>query len=88
MVSAKSIWGTMLFGGKLQIDAKKSSFEIFESALYMKSGSMPITCKHTTRFSVHKFYQDKFIMLNINMFSFFCLVTGFYLQGCLPLEQH
>ena len=31
------------FGGKLQIDAKNSNFEIFESALYMKSVSMPLT---------------------------------------------
>ena len=29
--------------GKLQIDAKNSNFEIFESALYMKSVSMPLT---------------------------------------------
>ena len=29
----------MLLGGELQIDAK--NFEIFESALYMKYGSMP-----------------------------------------------
>ena len=29
--------------GKLQIDAKNSNFEIFESALYMKSVSMPLS---------------------------------------------
>ena len=32
----------MLFGGNLQIDAKNSNFEIFESALNMKSVSMPL----------------------------------------------
>ena len=41
MVSAKSLWGTVLFGGK-QTDAKNSNFKNFESALYMKSGSMPL----------------------------------------------
>ena len=30
------------FGGKLQIDAKNSNFEICESTLYMKSGNMPL----------------------------------------------
>ena len=31
----------VLLGGELQTDAKNSNFEIFESTLYMKSGSMP-----------------------------------------------
>ena len=35
----------MLLGGELQIDAKIFNFEIFESALYMKSGSMPLNVK-------------------------------------------
>ena len=37
-------WGSVLFGGKLKIDAKNLNFEIFEteSAHYMKSGSMPL----------------------------------------------
>ena len=34
----------MLFGGELQIDAKYK-FELFESALYLKFGSMPLTRK-------------------------------------------
>ena len=38
MISAKSFWETLLFGGKLQKDFKNSNFNIFESALYMKSG--------------------------------------------------
>ena len=42
MISAKFLWGNALLGGKLQIGAKNSNFEIFESALYMKSGSMPL----------------------------------------------
>ena len=37
MISAKFLWGNVLLGGKLQIGAKNSNFEIFESALYMKS---------------------------------------------------
>ena len=34
MISAKFLWGNVLLGGKLQIGAKNSNFEIFESALY------------------------------------------------------
>ena len=43
MISAKFLWGNVLLGGKLQIDAKNSNFEIFESALDMKSVSMPLS---------------------------------------------
>ena len=42
MISAKFLWGNVLLGRKLQIGAKNSNFEIFESALYMKSVSMPL----------------------------------------------
>ena len=42
MISAKFLWGNVLLGGKLKIGAKNSNFEIFESALYMKSVSMPL----------------------------------------------
>ena len=42
MISVKFLWGNVLLGGKLQIGAKNSNFEIFESALYMKSVSMPL----------------------------------------------
>ena len=42
MISAKFLWGNVLLGGKLQIGAKNSNFEIFESALYMKSVSIPL----------------------------------------------
>ena len=34
MISAKFLWGNVFFGGKLQIDANNSNFEIFESVLY------------------------------------------------------
>ena len=43
MISAKFLCGNVLLGGKLQIGAKYSNFEIFESALYMKSVSMPLS---------------------------------------------
>ena len=43
MISAKFLWGNVLLGGKFQIGAKNSNFEIFESALYMKQVSMPLT---------------------------------------------
>ena len=44
MISAKFPWGNVFFGEKLQIDTKISNFEFFESALYMKSVSMPLIC--------------------------------------------
>ena len=50
MVSAKSLWGTVLLGGNLGIDAKNSNFDIFESPLYMKSKSMPLRQDHTYYF--------------------------------------
>ena len=34
MISAKLLWGNVLLEGKLQIDAKNSNFEIFESTIY------------------------------------------------------
>ena len=42
MISAKSTWGNVLLDGKPQIYTKSSTFENFESALYMKSVSMPL----------------------------------------------
>ena len=55
MISAKFLWGNVLLGGKLQIGAKNSNFETFESALYMKSVSMPLKSK------LKMFNQMKFI---------------------------
>ena len=43
MISAKFVWGNVLLYRKLQIYAKNSNFENFESALYMKSMSMPLS---------------------------------------------
>ena len=43
MISAKFLWRNVLLGGKQQIDAKNSNFQISESALYMKSVSMPLS---------------------------------------------
>ena len=54
MISAKFLLGNVLLGGKLQIGAKNSNFEIFESALYMKSVSMPLTKKRIV-FIAHRF---------------------------------
>ena len=42
MISAKFLCRNVLLGGKLQKGAKNSNFEIFESALYMKSVSMSL----------------------------------------------
>ena len=41
MISAKFLWGNVLLRGKHKTDAKQLNFEISESALYMKSVSMP-----------------------------------------------
>ena len=49
MVSAESLSGNVLLGRKLQIDVKNSNLNIVESALYMKSTSMPLT--KTNQFS-------------------------------------
>ena len=51
MIFAKFLWGNVFFGGKLQIDANNSNFEIFESAFYMKSVSMPLNCQNFPSFS-------------------------------------
>ena len=53
MISAKFLWGNVLLGGKLQTGAKNSNFEIFESALYMESVSMPLR-QHKIYFPVLK----------------------------------
>ena len=50
MISAKFIWGNVLFLGKLQIDPRNSTFEFFESALYMKPVSMPFKNRLSSRF--------------------------------------
>ena len=48
VISAKSLnGGNVLPGRKLQIDAKNLNFEIVESALYMKSVSMPLMRSYT-----------------------------------------
>ena len=42
-----------MLGGELQIEAKNSDFEIFESILFMKSGSIPlkvVICVNSTGF--------------------------------------
>ena len=39
--------GNVFFGGTLQIDAKSSNFEIFESTLSLKSVSMPLKLLNT-----------------------------------------
>ena len=39
MISAKFLWGNVVLMGELHIDVMNSNFDIFESALYMKSVS-------------------------------------------------
>ena len=41
MISASFLWGNVLLKGELQIDTLNSNSDNFESALYMKSVSMP-----------------------------------------------
>ena len=65
MVSAKFPWGNVLFGGKLQIGAKNSNFEIFESSLYMKSVSMPLKLSLRSRNFTNYFYYVGFSEINL-----------------------
>ena len=41
VISASLLWGNVLLEGELQIKARKSKFEIFESVFYMQSGRIP-----------------------------------------------
>ena len=51
MISAKFLWGNVLLGGKLQIGAKNSNFEIFESALLYEISEYA--------FNFHQYLIDK-----------------------------
>ena len=61
MISANFLWGNILFGGKLHIDAENLNFEIFESALSMKSVSMPLML---SSMGYGQFTQFKIYLLN------------------------
>ena len=47
MIPDKFLWGNVFFGGKQQIDAKNAHFEIFDSALFLKSVSISLSAKGT-----------------------------------------
>ena len=59
MISASFLWGNVILRGELQIDAINSNFQNFESALYMKSVSMPLS-----------FNSKIIITINFTFFSF------------------
>ena len=42
MIFAHFLWETVFLREELQTDVKNSNFKILESALYLKSGSMPL----------------------------------------------
>ena len=42
MTSAQFLWGNMFLRGDLQSDVKNVNFQIFESAPYLESVSMPL----------------------------------------------
>ena len=50
----------MLLGGELQIDAENSNFEIFESALYMKSERMPLTVTILNAIQIISFFEEMY----------------------------
>ena len=57
MISAKFVWGNVLLGGKrgkLQIYAKNSNFDNFQSILYIKSVSMPLSLMLINKHTVDK----------------------------------
>ena len=43
MISAQSLRGNVFLRKELYTDVKNSNFQIFESALYLKSRSMPLS---------------------------------------------
>ena len=43
MISAHFLWENVFLREDLLTDVKNSNFKIFESALYLKSGSVPLT---------------------------------------------
>ena len=47
MSSAKFLWGNVLLGGELQMDVKNSNLRIYDSAIYMKYGNMPLILNFT-----------------------------------------
>ena len=42
IISAHFLWGNVFLREDLLTDVKNSNFKIFESPLYLKSGSMPL----------------------------------------------
>ena len=74
MISVKFLWGNVVFGGKLQMQ-KNSNFEIFESALFIKSVSMPLIesiTKLILLLGVYWLPSSMVIYTLIPYFSFFC----------------
>ena len=43
MISAHFLWGNVFLREDLLTDVRKLNFKFFESALYLKSGSMPLS---------------------------------------------
>ena len=62
MISAKFLWGNILLGGKLQIDAKNLNFETLESALYVKSVTIPLKLLSS---SISTFFHCAFFKLKL-----------------------
>ena len=60
----------LLFGGELQIDAKNSNFENFETALCMKSESMPLNFVQKYYFSIPLFLSAKLKQICYNQMYF------------------
>ena len=71
MISALFLWGNVLLRGELQRDATNSYFDNFESALYSKSGSMPL------KKLAKQYFFSKTLDLETNQHSNFwrCIVT-------------
>ena len=56
--AAKFVLGNVFFGGKVPINAKNSNFQFFESALNMKSVSMPLTHRGFARCGTPSYAHD------------------------------
>ena len=65
MIAANFLWGNVFLGRKLQMDEKNSNCKILESALYIKSVSMPLSLPLCIQLNVQVFpNREKYSVQN------------------------
>ena len=75
MISALFLWGNVLLRGELQIDANNSNFKNFESAMYMKSGSMPLISYILIWLLMSRLISVEVVWISINHLNQFKLLS-------------